>query len=362
MADYLTGGAQTTVTATMTELFPALWFNTNNKKPNNVKELENFIYDYNNKKPNKAYLDSQDKESGSKNIDLAFTKINPKMKEVKFENAFAITNYLYDTHAENPIDYVVWGYRKKPTGVPDNHSGDIFLIHSNREITGVSLKAGLEKSNEPKLNTYVGTTLRQPYYKSVDNQAEMRLKKRLWKEVYSKIKSPKTVNENNFYETSGERTKVNKDMVAGLVAFWTRSGGDKPNNAFDKSYQVMTKICREELAKVVNKNVKATKEWIRKEFRLQKEQEIPLIVVKAVGQTYRELGDPVPRFLPKVTKVKAYLNTSSVQEWFIDLMSNKKKLTLRMVIRSDSGFRPEKPKGKIGKFNMLKLQYGGVKK
>ena len=43
-------------------------------------------------------------------------------------------------------------------------------------------------------------------------------------------------------------------------------------------------------------------------------------------------------------------------------MSNKKKLTLKMTIRSDSGFRPDKPKGTLGKFNMLKLQYGGVKK
>ena len=113
---------------------------------------------------------------------------------------------------------------------------------------------------------------------------------------------------------------------------------------------------------MVNKNVKATKEWITKEFRLQKAQKVPLIVVKAVRDTYKELGDPLPNFLPKVTKVKAYLNRNSVQEWFIDLMSNKKKLTLKMTIRSDAGFRPEKPKGKLGKFNMLKLQYGGVKK
>ena len=45
---YLQGVAQTTVTATMTELFPALWFNTKNKKPTNVKELQDFIYDYDN--------------------------------------------------------------------------------------------------------------------------------------------------------------------------------------------------------------------------------------------------------------------------------------------------------------------------
>ena len=362
MADYLKGGEMTTVTATMTELFPALWFNKNRRKPGNVKELEDFIYDYDNKQNNGAYLDRQDKDAGEKNITLAFTKIEPKIKEEKFLNAFAITNYIFDTHAENPIKEVVWGYRKKPKGVPDNHSGDIFLIHKSKEITGISLKAGKEKSMEPKLNTYVGTTLRQPYYKKVDPSAENRLKKRLWKDVYSKIKAPKSVTESNYYITSGERTTTNKDMVQSLVAFWTRSGGDKPNNAFDKSYQVLTKICREELCKVVNKNVQATKEWIRKEFRLQVEQEVPLIVVKAVRNTASELGDPLPRFLPKVTKVKAYLNPNSVQEWFIDIMSNKKKLTLKMTIRSDSGFRPEKPKGKIGKFNMLKLQYSGVKK
>ena len=362
MADYLKGGEMTTVTATMTELFPALWFNKKNQKPRSVKELKDFIYDYDNKQPNNAYLDGQDKDAGEKNITLAFSKIEPKIQAEKFSNAYAITNYLFDTHAENPIKDVVWGYRKKPKGVPDNHSGDIFLLHKNKDITGISLKAGKETSMEPKLNTYVGTTLRQPYYKKVDPTAEERLKRRLWKEVYSKIKAPKSVNENNFYVTSGERTKTNKELVQSLVAFWTRSGGDKPNNPFDKSYQVLAKVSREELCKVVNKNVQATKEWIRKEFRLQVEQEVPLIVVKAVRDTASELGDPLPRFLPKVTKVRAYLNTSSVQEWFIDIMSNKKKLTLKMTIRSDSGFRPEKPKGKIGKFNMLKLQYSGVKK
>ena len=356
MADYLQGGAQTTITATMTELFPALWFNTKNKKPTSVKELQDFIYDYGNKN-NKAYLDAQDKKSGEENISLAFSKINPTMFEEKMQNAFAITCYLYHTHADNPIKFVVWGYRKKPQGVPDNHSGDVFIMHKNGEITGVSLKAGQEKSMEPKLNTYVGTTLRQPYYKSLDSQAENKLKKRLWKEVYSKIKAPKTVNENNFYMTSNDRLSPNKDMVASLVAFFKRDF-----NKFDQGYAVMNKVCREEVAKMVNKNVKATKEWITKEFRLQKAQKVPLIVVKAVRDTYKELGDPLPNFLPKVTKVKAYLNRNSVQEWFIDLMSNKKKLTLKMTIRSDAGFRPEKPKGKLGKFNMLKLQYNGVKK
>jgi len=121
MADYLKGGEMTTVTATMTELFPALWFNKKNQKPKSHTELADFIYDYNNKQPNAAYLDGQDKDAGAKNITLAFTKIEPKIKEEKLLNAYAITNYIFDTHAENPIKEVVWGYRKKPRGVPDNH-------------------------------------------------------------------------------------------------------------------------------------------------------------------------------------------------------------------------------------------------
>ena len=172
------------------------------------------------------------------------------MFDEKMQNAFAITCYLFHTHADNPIDYVVWGYRKKPKGVPENHSGDVFIMHKNGEITGVSLKAGKEKSMEPKLNTYVGTTLRQPYYKALDSQAENKLKRRLWKEVYSKIKVPKTVNENNYYMQSNDRTKPNPDMVSSLVAFFKRDF-----NKFDQGYGVMNKVCREEVAKMVNKNV-----------------------------------------------------------------------------------------------------------
>ena len=44
MADYLQGGAQTTITATMTELFPALWFNTkNNSTISFLKKLGSFL-------------------------------------------------------------------------------------------------------------------------------------------------------------------------------------------------------------------------------------------------------------------------------------------------------------------------------
>jgi hypothetical protein len=68
-------------------------------------------------------------------------------------------------------------------------------------------------------------------------------------------------------------------------------------------------------------------------------------------------------FLSKVTKVHAYINKNSVQEWFIDVSDSKgKTLTLLMTIRSDSEYRAEKRKGKLGALAMLKLLYRGVKK
>ena len=82
---YLQGGEQTTITATITELFPALWFNTKNKTPTNVKELQDFIYDYHNKN-NKAYIDAQDNKAGKENISLAFSRINPTLFDEKMQN------------------------------------------------------------------------------------------------------------------------------------------------------------------------------------------------------------------------------------------------------------------------------------
>ena len=361
---YLSGSEQTTITASITELFPALWFNSKKTVRPNVKTMTDFILKVNldTTPGKKAFLDKQDTEQGRTYIRQTFSVINPKMLQEKMENAVAVTNYIIDSHLQSKIKQVIWGYRKKPVGVPKDHAGDIFLMFQSGDIIGVSLKAGGEKTQEPKLNTYVGTTLRQEYFKRSSPNAERNLKKRLWKEVYSKVGAPKSVTEENYYVVSGKQTKTNKVMVESLVKFWTKSGGDKPNNAFDKKYQTMAKVCREELCKVVNKDVKATKEWIFKEFRLQTPQKVPLVLVKAVRLKASELGDPLPNFLPKVTRVKAYLNTASVQEWFIDIMSSNKKLTLLMTIRSDAGFRPDKPKGKIGKFNMLKLLYRGVKK
>ena len=130
----------------------------------------------------------------------------------------------------------------------------------------------------------------------------------------------------------------------------------------------MNRLCRQKICQVINNDFKAAKEWIRSEFRLEtdggsKAVEVPLILVKAIGKDYSVKEDELAAFIRNATKAKAYLHNTSVQEWFIDLIDNKGNfITLSMTIRSDSGFRRDKPKGKLGTFVGLKLLYRGVEK
>jgi hypothetical protein len=363
MPKYLVGGEQTTVNSTITELFPALWFNNNNKPPRTTGELTEFIKKVkldsaNSKKSFVATSMVSDMKQAAKFISQAFSLIEPKMLKTKLDNAFGITKYIYETNASNPISKVVWGYRAKPAGVPTNHAGDIFLMFADKSIAGISLKAGTAKSSEPKLNSYVRTTLMKPYWQKLDPKADDKLKLALWKNVYSKIPGlPETVTKNNYY-SEGRTAKINPELDAAMLKLFKTDPDE-----FDSLYQIQNKVSKEALIKLINSSVKVTKQWINEEFRLEKPQVVPLILVKAVGDQAEEQGDKLVNFLSKVTEVKAYINKNSVQEWFIDVSDSKgKTLTLLMTIRSDSEYRAEKRKGKLGALAMLKLLYRGVKK
>jgi hypothetical protein len=362
---YLTGGQQTTVNSTITELFPALCFN-NGYKPKTPEDLEQFIkeLDLNSPKSKKTFVNTSNIAAGKEFVVL-MDRIRPEMKKEKIQNAFAITQYLYDTNKNRAIDKVVWGYREKPAGVPGNHAGDIFIYFKDKAISpaivGISLKAGSKTSAEPKLNSYVRTTLTKPMWLKSAPKAQQELKEELWKGVYSKVPGlPKSVNKDNYFTFVGknEQVKPNFILIEKLIDFF-----EADPKYFDELYGVMNKICREKLCEVINDDLKATKEWINQEFRLERtDVEVPLVLVKAIKTKFELSGDPLVDMLPKVKKVHAHLNTSSVQEWFIDLISGKEKLTLLMTIRSDSEFRRAKPKGKLGSFMGLKLLYRGVKK
>jgi hypothetical protein len=364
MPQYLSGGQQTTVNSTITELFPALCFN-NGFNPKSPEDLENFInkVDLESTKSKKTFVTPSNLKAGKEFIVLK-DKIRPDMKQEKIQNAYAITQFIFETHKNKEIEKVVWGYREKPSGIPSNHAGDIFIFFKDKSypaVAGISLKAGSEKSSEPKLNSYVKTTLTKPMWLKSAPNAVKELKKELWKKVYSKIPSlPKEIDADNYYTELGvkQSTKPNTILLKKMVDFFKVDP-----KGFDDLYVVMNKVCREKLCEVINNDFKAAKQWISEEFRLEKKgEEIPLVLVKAIRTNFEMAGDPLADMIPFAKTIKAYLNENSVQEWFIDVSDGKKTLTLLMTIRSDSEFREGKTKGKLGAFVSLKLLYRGIKK
>lgn len=365
MTTFLSGGQQTTVNSTITELFPALCFN-NNYRPKTPEDLEEFINSVNLDSSNskKTFVTESNRKAGKEFIVLK-DRIRPDMRKEKIQNAFAITNFIFETNSNRKIDKVVWGYREKPPGIPSNHAGDIFIFFKDKitypSKAGISLKAGSEKSSEPKLNSYVKTTLTKPMWLKSAPKAVADLKKELWNNVYSQIPSlPKSVTADNYFVSVGakEATKANPQLIEKMIDYF-----ETDPKGFDELYGVMNRICRQKLCDVINKDFKAAKEWISTEFRLEtKGEEVPLILVKAIKTKFEMAGDPLADMIPIAKSIKAYLNEKSVQEWFIDVSDGKKTLTLLMTIRSDSEFRRAKPKGKLGSFVGLKLLYRGIKK
>lgn len=364
MADlpYLSGGEQTTINSTITELFPALAFNSG-VHPKNADDMESFVkgLTLTENGAKKSFVNDSNVESAKEYI-TKMSRIRPAMKKTKLENAVGILNWIYEYNEQREIEKVVWGYREKPTGVPTNHAGDIFIIFKDKSVSpkimGISLKAGTSKSKEPKLNSYVGSTLRKPAWKKKYPRAVEELKEKLWEEVYSHIPNlPKSVNKTNYLILSANRQTPNKILKEKMLDMFKYD-----NIMFEALYARMNKICREKLISMINSDVNATKDWIEEEFRLEKKDvEVPMMLVKAIGTNAESSAtDPLKEFLPAVQSINAYLKPQSVQEWFIDLKgSNGKKMTLTMTIRSDSEYRESKQKGKLGAFTMLKLLYRG---
>ncbi len=364
MADlpYLSGGEQTTINSTITELFPALAFNSG-VHPKTADELEEFVkgLDLTSNGARKSFVNDSNIESAKEYI-TKMARIRPAMRKTKLENAVGILNWIYDYNHQREIEKVVWGYREKPSGVPTNHAGDIFIMFKNKKVApkimGISLKAGTSKSKEPKLNSYVGSTMRKPAWKKKYPRAVEQLKDELWTKVYSHVPNlPKSVTKSNYLTLSANRQTPNKILKEKMLDMFKYD-----NLMFEALYARMNKISRERLISMINGDVNATKEWIEDEFRLEKKDvEVPMMLVKAIGTNAESSAtDPLREFLPAVQSVNAYLKPGSVQEWFIDLKgSNNKKMTLTMTIRSDSEYRESKQKGKLGAFTMLKLLYRG---
>ena len=344
----------TTDNASITELFPCLAFNSN-FKPANVEDFKKFLYKLGEMKrvSRKTFVTDDNRKAGKILIDKIPT-MEDRFVKTKIENAIGITNFLYDLHADKPIQNVMWGYREKPRGIPKNHAGDIFVFFKNKEILGISLKAGGAKTKEPLLNTYVKTQLiklgKEDFLTKLEND--------MWTTIYSKIPGVKEVAKKSNY-ADGDRTRTAQIRQLYLDFYL------QDETTANELYVKQTLLSRRYFCKAINSlSIDDFKNWVSSSFNLQKKGEtVPLILVKAVKDKAEQKGDKLASLLPLVTKFDAYLNKSSVQEWFIDIDTPTEQKKLKMTIRSDAGVRKGKKLatlGRLAKFSSLKMQYSGV--
>jgi hypothetical protein len=332
------GGMQeTTLNSTITELAPSLAFEAG-YKPKDVKDFYKFLKGVDHSKSN-VYVIDRDRIAGKKFID---DFPNSSKFEEKMNNAIAVLDYLQKEHKKQKISQVYWAYRAKPDGVDDKHKGDIFIKYANKKMIGLSLKAGGEKTKEPKLNTYVN-----PVFEALDTNAADQLRASLYNSIYKQFVKDK----DNY-----DKGKSKQEVLAKLVALEKNDLTE-----YDKLYDKGLSIIRDKLIKVISQDTEKTVTYLTKAI-IGKETNVPLIVLKAFGKKWQILTDEdeVGAFLPKVKKVTAYIdkaNSKSKQDFFIELKrSETEKLKLKFAVRTNKTGSEHK----LGQFFNLAVKFNGV--
>ena len=331
------GIGETTLNASITELFPAIAWEKNFNVGTNIEKFYDFLLEQDptklkcvNPKDVKAAIETIQKASES-------SKFSEKML-----NAMGVIKYLTDENKSKPIKQVYWGYRAKPKGVPKNHPGDIFLEFNDGDMLGVSLKAGGKKTKEPKLNTYVN-----PIFTAFKDNGVKKLKKDLHDKVYSKIEG---MPDARSYDGSKRR-----DTAKALVDL-----SKKDNKKYESLYNEHLEVCRGAVIDLFNKNKDKTLDYIRTEI-LRDAPEVPTKVIKAVKDEFEEItaNDELGVFLPVVKFIKAYPSKTSKQNWFLELKSKDETVTMEMAIRTNkAGNAGQK---KLGQFFNLAVKYNSLK-
>lgn len=331
------GIGETTLNASITELFPAIAWEKNYTMTTSVTDFYDWLLTVD--------VDSLDCV-GSKDKTAARDTIQKASESSKFTekmlNAMGVYKYIQEENKSKKVSEVFWGYRQKPTGVPKNHPGDIFLKFSDGQMLGVSLKAGGKKTKEPKLNTYVN-----PIFTSFGQARQVNLLRReLHTKVYSKIKG---------MPPSGSYDKSKKRVTSDLLKAYASS-----NSAdYEKLYDQHLEICRKAILDLFNKDKEKTLNYIKSEV-LRDAPDVPTKVIKAVKDNFEEVtaDDELGVFLPMVKFIRAYASTTSKQNWFIELKSKDTKITMEMSIRTNkAGHAGQK---KLGQFFNLAVKYNAL--
>jgi hypothetical protein len=333
------GGMQdTTLNASITELFPCIAFLTD------IDETDpNIFYQkvVSNNDPKLSCYLSGDYEAGKKFIDDA---VNSTKFIEKTKNAIAIYQWIKFQNKGKRIKNLFWGYRLKPRGVPPKHPGDIFIQYEDNSMVGVSLKAGGKTTQEPKLNTYVGRLMK--------DAGEWNLyeswKKQSYEQFYKSI--PNILP----YEQYG------KSPMVKVIGEFER----KNPQLYEKLYNNQLEWLREKLIDFFNKNQPITKKWITSKIvgDDSKLGNVPLIVLKAFGTGVEELEDDdvVAACLGRVKPqggIKATKSTTSKQDFNISLTCKAKTTDLNFAVRTNKVGAEHK----LGQFINLALKFKGVK-
>lgn len=331
------GIGETTLNASITELFPAIAWEKNYKMTTSVTDFYDWLLTVD--VSTLKCVGAKDKSAATDTIQKASE--SSKFTE-KMLNAMGVYKYIQEENKSKAVSEVFWGYRQKPRGVPKNHPGDIFLKFSDGEMLGVSLKAGGKKTKEPKLNTYGN-----PIFKAFGQARQVNvLRRQLHTQVFSKIKG---------MPPSGSYDKGKKRVTSGLLKAYASS-----NSAdYEKLYDQHLEICRKAILDLFNKDKDKTLDYIKSEI-LRDAPDVPTKVIKAVKDNFEEVtaDDELGVFLPMVKFIRAYASTTSKQNWFLELKSKDTKITMEMSIRTNkAGHAGQK---KLGQFFNLAVKYNAL--
>ena len=327
------GMNETTLNSTITELAPAIAFSMN-YHPKSVDDFHAFLMTVDHSKLD-VYVNEQDRKAG---VDFV-SKFNQSSKfKEKMNNALGVLKYLYDEDRKSKIKHVIWGYRAKPFGIPSSHKGDLFVEYQTGGIVGVSLKAGSEKSKEPKLNTYVNPILSSFGVSSND------IRTLLHTNVYSKVSG---IGDARVYDTTDKRNTIK------ILDTLETDNSKYYNELYDSGLDII----RTYLIDMFNNNHSKTIEWIKSAV-IGVDDNVPLVVVKAFNDKYSILNDDdiLSQFLPKVKDSFASKSTSSKQDFFIELIAGSEKIKMKFAVRTNKTGAEHK----LGQFFNLAVKFNGI--
>ena len=336
------GMSQTTLNSSITELYPCIAFEKGIKitavSKMEVKKFHQKIEAAWSKDLN-CFVNDKDALAGR---DFIANAERGKFEE-KIKNAINILRWLQGVNRKHKIKKVVWGYRAKPKGIMSNHPGDIFVQFMNDKWLGVSLKAGSEKTNEPKLNTYV-----KPIFDFFDKTKDYdKIKDKLWPQ-YMEI--PGIEEE--------DKSKWGKNDLA-LKTYVFEKADRESEKKYNELYDKNLAIIKDELIKLIGdpKNFQKAKAWITEKVA-QQQQDVPLVVVKATQYTARrdKASDLLVEAVAAVKKISAEITQVGGKQAFTVKLVDGTKVKMDFTARTNKVGANHK----MGQFTNLAVKFNKV--